>query len=529
MKAVSSRVVQRLLLVVICSIYANAQTAASQQSDSNRGLADALRRIDRLEEQNRELMDQIRALRQDILGESKNFASQQNSSASQHKEAATSLPSPKSTQHNEEQNPTLSDPTMDGSQEGEPEVIGEVSYPTEHKKFGAYTPTFGFTVADTEKGSLNVSVYTYFRYLNQLNFSPTYSTAFGGVLPVQRRQDFQLQKVQIKTLGWILTPKLRYFAYAWTSNANMGQGAQVIVAGNLNYTFNDHFTASVGINALPGTRSLEGNFPYWLSVDSRLIADEFFRPSYTSGIWARGTITNKVRYQVMLGNNLSQMGINAAQLPNYPNTFSSAIVWMPTTGEFGPGFGDFDNHEKVATRLGLHFTRSAENKQEQPDTQAFQNTQLRLSDGSIIFTPNLFGPGIIVSDATYWMTSVDGGVKYHGYALEGEYYLRWLNDFKGLGVTHLRDLFDHGFQLQASMMVRPKTVQIYGGGSVIFGQYGTPWDYRIGANWFPWKNRVFRWNTEAQYLFNSPVGYLALPYNVGSKGWVFHSNMELAF
>ena len=515
--------------MVICSSYANPQTGSSPQSDSNKDLADALRRIDRLEEQNRELMDQIRALRQDLLGQAKNSPSQQKSSPSQQKEVAASPPSSESAQPNKEQNLILTDPTMDGSQEGEPEVIGEVSYPTEHKKFGTYTPNFGFTVADTDKGSLNVSVFTYFRYLNQLNLSPTYNNAFGGILPVQRRQDFQFQKVQIKTLGWVLTPKFRYFAYVWTSNPNMGQGAQVIAAGNLNYTFNDHFTASVGINALPGTRSLEGNFPYWLGEDTRLIADEYFRPSYTSGIWARGTITDKVRYQVMLGNNLSQMGINAGQLPNYPNTFSSAIVWMPTTGEFGPGFGDFENHETVATRLGLHFTRSPENKQEQPDTQAFQNTQLRLSDGSIIFTPNLFGPGITINDATYSMTSFDGGIKYHGYALEGEYYLRWLNDFKGLGVTHLRELFDHGFQLQASMMAVPKTFQIYGGGSTIFGQYGTPWDYRIGVNWFPWKNQVFRWNTEALYLYRSPVGYLSLPYNVGSKGWVFHSNTELAF
>jgi hypothetical protein len=510
-----------LLVLVICSTRATPQTGAPQQSNS-KDLADALRRIDRLEEQNRELMDQIRGLRRDLLGQAENSPSQQ-------KEVADSRPSSQSAQHNEEQNPILSDPTMDGSQEGEPEVIGEVSYPKEHKKFGTYTPTFGFTVADTEAGSLNVSVYTYFRYLNQMDLDSTYTNAFGGTLPVQRRQDFQLQKVQIKTLGWVLSPNLRYFAYAWTSNANMGQGAQVIVAGNLNYTFNERFTASVGINGLPGTRSLEGNFPYWLGLDTRLIADEYFRPSYTSGIWARGLITHKLRYQVMLGNNLSQMGINAAQLRNYPNTLSSAIVWMPTTGEFGPGFGDFDNHEKVATRLGFHFTRSPENRQEQPDTQAFQNTQLRLSDGSIIFTPNLFGPGIIVSDATYWMSSFDGGVKYHGYALEGEYYLRWINDFKGPGTTHLRGLFDQGFQLQASTMVVPKTFQLYAGGSTIFGQYGTPWDTRIGANWFPWRNRVFRWNTEALYLFKSPVGYLALPYNVGSKGWVFHSNLELAF
>jgi hypothetical protein len=36
--------------------------------------------------------------------------------------------------------------------------------------------------------------------------------------------------------------------------------------------------------SLPGTRSVEGNFPFWLGIDTRLIADEFFRPSYTSRI-----------------------------------------------------------------------------------------------------------------------------------------------------------------------------------------------------------------------------------------------------
>ena len=65
-----------------------------------------------------------------------------------------------------------------------------------------------------------------------------------------------------------------------------GLGAQVVFAGNLSYTFNDYFTLSAGIMSLPGTRSVEGNFPFWLGVDTRLIADEFFRPSYTSGVWA---------------------------------------------------------------------------------------------------------------------------------------------------------------------------------------------------------------------------------------------------
>ena len=60
--------------------------------------------------------------------------------------------------------------------------------------------------------------------------------------------------------------------------------AQVVLAGNLSYTFNKYLTITAGIMSLPGTRSVEGNFPFWLAVDSRLIADEFFRPSYSSGV-----------------------------------------------------------------------------------------------------------------------------------------------------------------------------------------------------------------------------------------------------
>jgi len=70
------------------------------------------------------------------------------------------------------------------------------------------------------------------------------------------------------------------------------------------------------------------------------------------------------------------------------------------------------------------------NKQSQPNTQTFENTQIRLSDGTIVFTPNLFGLGLTVTDVNYKLTSFDGGIKRHGYALEGEYYVRWLSNFR---------------------------------------------------------------------------------------------------
>jgi len=397
------------------------------------------------------------------------------------------------------------------------------------KTWGAYTPNFGYKVANTELGDMSVSIYSYVRYLNQKNLAPTYTNYFGVTSTLQQRQDVQINKVQIKFLGWMLNPKLRYFLYAWTSNASQGLGAQVVLAGNLSYKFNNYFTLAGGIRSLPGTRSVEGNFPFWLGVDTRLITDEFFRPSYTSGIWASGDITKTLSYQAMVGNNLSTLGVSAAQIDNAFNTVSSMLQWEPTTGEFGIGFGDFENHQKLATRVAGHYTTSTETAQEQPGQDAFENTQIRLSDGSVIFTPNLFKPGTTVNTLRYQMVSLDGGFKYHGWAFEGEGFWRWLNDFTGPGTAGLPGRYDTGYQFQLSMMPIQKTLQLYSGGSHIFGQYGSPYDARIGTNWFPYKNRVLRWNTVALYLFRSPVGYTSVPFALGGKGWVFNTTVELAF
>jgi hypothetical protein len=400
----------------------------------------------------------------------------------------------------------------------------------EHKRWGTYTTNFGFKLVNTEYGDLSLSIYSYARYLNQRALEPTYTNAFGVTSTLQQRQDFQLQKVQMKFLGWVMSPKFRYFLYAWTSNASMGLDAQVVLAGNLSYTFNNYLTATAGIMSLPGTRSVEGNFPFWLGVDSRLIADEFFRPSYTAGIRASGTLRKGLIYQAMIGDNNSILGVSAAQLPNYFKTTANALVWMPTTGEFGQGFGDFEGHEKVATRLAGHFSYSKEDAQEQPNTEAFENTQLRLSDGSIIFTPNLFGPGIAIKNAVYKMVSIDFGIKYHGYALEGEYYpLHRLSNFQGTGTSGLRPNTDYGYQLQASAMVISQTLQGYLGGSEVIGNYGRPWDFRAGLNYFPFKNRVVRWNNEFLYTYRSPVGYTSVPFALGGTGPIFHTNLEMAF
>jgi hypothetical protein len=389
----------------------------------------------------------------------------------------------------------------------------------------------GYRIAETPHGVLNFSAWTYVRYLNQTGLDDEYTDSFGREFDIDIRNDFQVNKVNLTFNGWVYDPDFRWLLYTWTSNTSQGESAQVVVAGNLKYRFNDALDVGAGIDSLPGTRSTTGNFPYWIKVDSRTMADDFFRPSYTSGIWSAGKLGDTMRYKAMLGNNLSQLGVNAGRLGDNLDTFSARLDWMPTTGEFGPGrgFDDFQAHSELATLFGIAGTYSEEDPQSQPGTEDINNSQIRLSDGTRIFFPDAFNTDGRITEATYQMVAADAGMKYQGFSLMGEYYWRWVDDLKTEGDIPVDDLYDHGFQIQTSYMFVPKYLQGYVAGSKIFGEYGDPWDTALGVNWYPFRNRLLRLNGELLYMEDSPVGYSSIPYQVGGDGVAFHTNLEMKF
>jgi len=397
--------------------------------------------------------------------------------------------------------------------------------------WGTYEGGKGVVLARTAQGEVDFSAFTYLRYLNQTGLDDSFTDAFGRTKDIDIREDLQLQKVMLFFKGWLFNPDFRYQFYTWTSNTSQGQGAQVVVAGNLSYRFNDAFSLAGGIGGLPSTRTTNYTFPNWLKVDHRTIADEFFRASYTTGIWAWGQVADGLRYRVMVGNNLSQLGVDAGKLDSGLNAYSGALWWMPTTGEYGPGegFGDFEHHDEFATLVGVNFTHSREDAQSQPGVNDFWNSQIRLSDGTLIFQADPFGTGTQIHKATYQMAAMNAGFKYRGFSLDGEYYWRTVDDFRATGPLPRNSFVDNGFQLQGSAMLLPKTLQAYVAGSQINGQYGDPWDVSIGANWFPFQRRELRLNTQFLYLDRSPVGNTASPFTVGGNGWVFTTDVMLSF
>jgi hypothetical protein len=407
-------------------------------------------------------------------------------------------------------------------------ALAERAGPTRGKS-PEYVPNAGFLLYEGEKGQIYMRLMTYVRYLNQKGLDATYTNFFGTVQTIQQREDVQLNKFFLPFAGWFLTPKFRYYLYVWSSNPSQGDPAQVVGAGNVSWVFNRFVTLGGGISALPSVRSTEGQFPYWLGVDDRLTADEFFRGSYTTGVWLKGEFATKFKYMAMLGNNLSTLGVSASQLDNTLNTSAFMLQWLPSTGEFGlyGAFGDYDWHETLATRVGVHYTHSREDQQSQPGTNGIENSQIRLTDGSVIFTTDLFGPGIDVDKVTYDMSTLDAGFKYHGFSVEAEYYWRWLSEFSGPGAETIEDIDDHGFQVQASAMVVRDVLQAYIAGSEIRGVYGDGSELRAGMNWYVRKQRGLRLNAEWIHLDDCPVGYTAVPYPVGGNGNLYHLNFEM--
>jgi len=203
-------------------------------------------------------------------------------------------------------------------------------------------------------------------------------------------------------------------------------------------------TLGIGWNAYPGTQSLQGSHPYWESYD-RVMADEFFRPFFSQGIFGQGLLAPRLEYRFMVGNNNSNLDVPASKIDRDLSA-GAAITWLPTTGEFGPrgAFGDYEHHESLATRFNLAYTCSPEERQA-PIGTASSNTSLRLADSLNIFDTGTFANHVTVEKARYRLLSAAVGMKYHGFWLQGEGYYRKVDNFVADGLLPV-----HLFRIPAS-------------------------------------------------------------------------------
>ena len=375
---------------------------------------------------------------------------------------------------------------------------------------------------------LKFNINSQIRYLNTLDSDETYTDHLGVEREVHRRNDITVNRAMFILGGYIWDPRAIYSFTVWTSAG----ASSIVVAANIGWRFNKALTLTGGYTGVPGSRSLVDTFPFFASTD-RTAADNFFRPGFTQGVWAKGEPLNKVYYLAFLGNGLNTLSISANKIDTH--LLTSGSVWWEPTGDFSePGksrnmYDDYFASKKVRTRFGTAFTRSREDRFSNLDQSSPENTSMYNSDGVLLFSTGAFAPGLTVDEALYKLWSIDAGVKWNGLAINGQYFMRWVSDFKADGPMPLTSTYDHGGEISVGHFIKPKKLMAYGRASWIQGQFRNNTEYGGGLKIYYLPTERLWMNLEAFKIDRAAYSGAFSPYTAGMNGWVPMVQVVLAF
>jgi hypothetical protein len=375
---------------------------------------------------------------------------------------------------------------------------------------------------------LKFNINTQLRYLNTLDSEETFTDHLGVTRDVHKRNDITVNRAMFILGGYVFDQRARYSFTVWTSAG----AASIIVASNIGWRFNNALTITGGYTGVPGSRSLVNTFPFFTSTD-RSMADNFFRPGFTQGAWASGDLSNGLSYLAFVGNGLNTLNISANKIDTH--LALSGSVWWEPLGAYGePGkarniYDDYFASKDIRIRLGTSYTRSREDRVSNLDQSSPENTSLYNSDGVLTFSTGAFAPGVTVDEATYRMWAVDWGFKWNGLAINGQYFVRWLNDFEADGPLPLASTLDHGAELSVGHFVNPKKVMVYGRGSWVRGQFGDSHEYGGGVKWHFLPTERLWLIGELFEINRAPYSGAFTPYTAGMTGWVPMLQTVLAF
>ena len=329
--------------------------------------------------------------------------------------------------------------------------------------------------------------------------------------------------------GWMGSEKLIYNITLWTVNTT----DQDAIFANLGYQFSRKFSLYAGLTGNPGSRSLNGSHPFWLGHD-RVMADEFFRPFFGSGIYATGEALPGLWYtrhrleQQQCARRQGeparpQVHLRRDRLVDADDARVRPARWRTATGS-----GTRNSPPASACRTWTAPSRASAIPATVPE-----NTTLRLADSVNLFETGALAPGVTIEEADYQVVALDAGVKYRGMYLQAEYYWRTLDNFMADGLLPAREIKDTGFYVQGSFYPIKQKLEVYGLTSQIYGDdeagFGDSSEYGLGMNWYPFPTRNHRLNVQLLDVNKSPVSSTFGYYTGGQDGWTLASSFSVFF
>ncbi|MFG0264237.1 MAG: porin [Rhodopirellula sp. JB055] len=362
-----------------------------------------------------------------------------------------------------------------------------------------------------------------FRHHAFVTQSDSWTDNAGVTRLKEDRSAFDIERARLAIRGHVIDPRLTYFVQV--DGDTDGTHTLDFFDYFWGWQATDRFQIQMGKRKVSASRQWLLGARHTRFAD-RPMANDFFRPDRTVGIFGIGKFAEHGHYQIMAGN-----GYRTANLPNSStdNRFTfAATSYVDPAGDFGSRIVDFENTYAALWRLGHSVVYSPQAVQ--PSGIAYGEANfVRLSDGTRLTQSGAVEPGVSVSNFDVWLYGVDLAWKRRGWSVTSEVFLRWITDLQGDGSIANDGLFQHGFYVEGGKFLISKRWDVNLRYSRVDGEYGAANEYAVGMNWYPLSKPSLKFTLDATQLDGSPLQNTTSDILVGDDGTLFRTQFQAEF
>lgn len=370
---------------------------------------------------------------------------------------------------------------------------------------------------------LKVNGWIQFRHHGFARDAESWTDNAGVTRRIRNRNALDIERGRLVFSGYAIDQRLTYFLQLDGDT----DGRHVVDFFDYwwAWEFNDRFSLQFGKRKVSASRQ-------WLLTARRTrfvdrpLANDFFRPDRTLGIFGVGRIGENGHIEVMIGN-----GYNTTNLPDSgtDNFFAFATDnYFDPLGDYGSQIVDYDWTRDPRVRIGHSFVYSP-NAADSLGTPLPEADFLRLTDGTRLTQTGALAPGVTVSDFDIYFYGVDAAAKWLGWSINVEVFLRWIEDIQGDGALSVTDLFQHGFYVEGGRFIVPKKLDVNFRYSQVSGLFGDASEYAAGFNWYPLDTHKMKISFDVTALDGSPLNNPSTDILVGDDGLLFRTQFQAEF
>ncbi|OYP30488.1 porin [Rhodopirellula sp. MGV] len=367
---------------------------------------------------------------------------------------------------------------------------------------------------------LRISSWVQFRHSGFGRDVDTWADNAGTVRDVRTRNVFDIERARLVFSGMAIDERFNYFLQI--DGDSDGSHIADFMDYWIGWKFSDSFRLQMGKRKIPGSRQ-------WLlsarrtRFSDRPMANDFFRPDRTIGIYGIGTIGERGHYQLMVGDSFHRPNARINQRDDR-FTFAATSYFDPW-GNYGSQIVDFDCSGSPLLRVGHSITYSSQ-ESDRLGTALDEATFLRLSDGTVLTQTGALATGVTVSEYDILLYGIDIAWKYQGWSFNSEVFLRWVDNLRGDGALAISHLDQRGLYVEGGRFLIPKTLDLNGRYSQVSGEFGTGTEYAIGFSWFPAHKPQLKFSFDVTALDSSPLQGTPSDILAGDDGILYRTQLQ---